>query len=403
MTKREFLDALNERLSGLPLKEREERIGFYEEMIDDRVDEGEEEEAAVAAIGSVEEIAEQIIAEVPLSKLARERIHSRRRLRVWEIVLLAVGSPIWLSLAVAALPVALLCGTAYGAFLILNSRPSLTVMIPLAAFAAGVLITGDVITALPAFLCVPPAFCLAHTLRRGVHRVRAVCHVAMATACSLAMIVAVMLFAHRGSHTIPNRSDFVISSRNALASALATGEVGAGENAGRVVREGMECALAATIFNILPGAVCALLAVFAYMADLICLTLFRTYERTKYLSRRVFVLAVSLPAAALFLVGNLLLLLIGDDAARSGLCAETVADNLYLALLPAMVLVGMLCCIRLFLLTAHRGVMLVGSILLFALSLSLAITILSLLGAGSVLWNTWRRRRRRPRAPDLPD
>ena len=102
-------------------------------------------------------------------------------------------------------------------------------------------------------------------------------------------------------------------------------------------------------------------------------------------------------------MGNLLLLLIGENADRSGLFAETVAENLYLALLPAMILVGMLCCIRLFLLTAHRGLMLIGFILLFALSPSLAITILSLLGAGSVVWNTWRRRRRRPRAPDLPD
>ena len=76
-------------------------------MIDDRVEEGCTEEEAVAAIGSVESIAEQIIADTPLAKIARERIKTRRRLRAWEIVLIVVGSPIWGALAVVALAVLL--------------------------------------------------------------------------------------------------------------------------------------------------------------------------------------------------------------------------------------------------------------------------------------------------------
>ena len=105
MNKQEFVVALCDRLVGLPEQEVEDRIGFYCEMIDDRIEDGLYEEEAVAAIGSVDEIAEQILADVPLAKIVKEKIKKRRRPGAWEIVLLAVGSPIWLSLLIAAFAV----------------------------------------------------------------------------------------------------------------------------------------------------------------------------------------------------------------------------------------------------------------------------------------------------------
>ena len=105
MTKLKFLLELNDRLSGLPKSEVEERLSFYNEAIEDRMEEGLSEEEAVAAIGSVDEIAGQIIADIPLIKVAKEKIKPKRKLRTWEIVLLAVGSPIWLSLLVSAFSV----------------------------------------------------------------------------------------------------------------------------------------------------------------------------------------------------------------------------------------------------------------------------------------------------------
>ncbi|MBO5305664.1 MAG: hypothetical protein J6B12_02765, partial [Clostridia bacterium] len=51
------------------------------------------------------QIAAQILTDIPLAKLAKERIKPKRRLGVWEIVLIAIGSPIWLSLAIAVLAV----------------------------------------------------------------------------------------------------------------------------------------------------------------------------------------------------------------------------------------------------------------------------------------------------------
>ena len=97
MNKQEFLDGLRKGLSGLPQADIEERLTFYGEMLDDRIEEGLSEEEAVAAAGSVNEIVRQTVADIPLAKIAKERIKPKRRLKAWETVLLALGSPIWLS------------------------------------------------------------------------------------------------------------------------------------------------------------------------------------------------------------------------------------------------------------------------------------------------------------------
>ena len=107
MNKAEFLDALRMRLGGLPDGEVDDRLIFYGEMIDDRIEEGLSEEDAVSAMGSVEEVASQILSEIPLGKIVKGRIKPKRRMSAWEIVLLILGSPIWLSLALSALAVIL--------------------------------------------------------------------------------------------------------------------------------------------------------------------------------------------------------------------------------------------------------------------------------------------------------
>lgn len=107
MLKQEFLDKLRTDLVGLPKQELEERLAFYSEMIDDRIEDGCDEEDAVAGVGSVGEISAQIISDIPLAKIAKERIKPKRRMKAWEIVLLILGSPIWLPLAAAAFVVIL--------------------------------------------------------------------------------------------------------------------------------------------------------------------------------------------------------------------------------------------------------------------------------------------------------
>ncbi len=105
MNKQEFLAELKARLSGLPQSDIEERLIFFGEMIDDRIEEGLAEEEAVSAIGTVDEVAGQIVAETPLTKLVKERVKPKRSLRAWEIVLLVLGSPIWFSVLIAVFAV----------------------------------------------------------------------------------------------------------------------------------------------------------------------------------------------------------------------------------------------------------------------------------------------------------
>ena len=105
MNKQQFLESLRKALSGLPQDDIEERLTFYSEMIDDRREEGLTEEQAVAEIGTVDEIVSQIAAEIPLSRLVKERVRPKRALRVWEIVLLVLGAPLWLPLLLAGIAV----------------------------------------------------------------------------------------------------------------------------------------------------------------------------------------------------------------------------------------------------------------------------------------------------------
>lgn len=105
MNKQAFLAQLRKGLSGLPKEDIEERVTFYSDMIDDRVEDGLSEAAAIVELGSVDAITEQIIADTPLAKLVKEKITPKKRLAVWEIILLVLGSPIWLSLLIVALAV----------------------------------------------------------------------------------------------------------------------------------------------------------------------------------------------------------------------------------------------------------------------------------------------------------
>lgn len=102
MNKEEFLAQLRGGLGALPLTDTEERIAFYYEMINDRMEEGLSEEEAVIAVGTVDEIVKGALSDTSLSKLVREKVKPRRALRPWEIVLLAAGSPLWLALLIAA-------------------------------------------------------------------------------------------------------------------------------------------------------------------------------------------------------------------------------------------------------------------------------------------------------------
>ncbi len=102
MNKRQFLAEIGTRLRSLPQGDVEKSLDYYSEMIDDRMENGVSEEEAVAAMGSVDDIAAQILLETPFPTLVKARLKPSRALKAWEIVLLVLGSPVWFPLLLAA-------------------------------------------------------------------------------------------------------------------------------------------------------------------------------------------------------------------------------------------------------------------------------------------------------------
>ena len=103
MTKNEFLRELRSKLVGLPEQDINERISFYEEMINDRMDEGKTEEEAVADIGTVDEVIKQIAKDTPLVSLVKHKMKPKRRFRGWEVAIIIGSFPFWFPLVITGL------------------------------------------------------------------------------------------------------------------------------------------------------------------------------------------------------------------------------------------------------------------------------------------------------------
>ena len=99
MTKYVFLAGLRLSLSDLPRAELDERISFYEEMINDRIEDGASEAQAIDEIGSIKDISAQIRKDIS-GDGTNSRVNRRRALY---LTLIIIGSPLWISLAAVAL------------------------------------------------------------------------------------------------------------------------------------------------------------------------------------------------------------------------------------------------------------------------------------------------------------
>lgn len=98
MKKDEFIARLRKNLSGLPKDEREDRVSFYSEMIDDKLADGYPEEEVIEDLGTPEEVAKEVIGDTPLRTIIKERVKPKRSLKGWEVVLLVLGFPLWFPL-----------------------------------------------------------------------------------------------------------------------------------------------------------------------------------------------------------------------------------------------------------------------------------------------------------------
>ena len=100
MNKKEFLSELEKRLNGLPKEDINNRIMFYGEMIDDRVDEGKSEEEAIADLGGIDNVVNEIAKDTPLFKLVKEKVKPKKKMSGLTIALLILGFPLWFPLLI---------------------------------------------------------------------------------------------------------------------------------------------------------------------------------------------------------------------------------------------------------------------------------------------------------------
>lgn len=109
MKRNEFLNQLRARLWALPEADKQRSVDYYSEMIDDRMEDGLTEEEAVAAIGDLDEIVKQILQETPRPPAApqppKQQKAQQSNWKIWVVILLILGSPLWISLAASVLSV----------------------------------------------------------------------------------------------------------------------------------------------------------------------------------------------------------------------------------------------------------------------------------------------------------
>ena len=102
MNKQQFLEALRARLWQLSEGDRNAQLGYYSEMIDDRMEDGMSEQEAVAALESIDVIANRILQDTPLPVLVKSSIKEKKSgWTAFTVLLLIVLFPVWFPLLCA--------------------------------------------------------------------------------------------------------------------------------------------------------------------------------------------------------------------------------------------------------------------------------------------------------------
>lgn len=105
MDKLDFLLALSNRLDVLSDADQRASLDYYSEILDDLIESGMTETDAVASLGSVDAIAQEILMDIPLPKLVKAKMKGKKPLSGLELTLLIVGFPIWLPILISVFAV----------------------------------------------------------------------------------------------------------------------------------------------------------------------------------------------------------------------------------------------------------------------------------------------------------
>ncbi|MEG2685348.1 MAG: DUF1700 domain-containing protein [Erysipelotrichaceae bacterium] len=139
MKKQEFREELIRGLSSLSKDECNKILDYYEENIADRIEEGMNEEEAIAALDNIDEIISNTINEQSFVSIINQKVNSSKEnssnKTIWFIIAI-VGSPIWLPLLFASIILL------FSAYLVIWSL----------VFALGALLVSLALTSIIAFL-----------------------------------------------------------------------------------------------------------------------------------------------------------------------------------------------------------------------------------------------------------
>ena len=105
MLREEFIKLLEQRLAGIPKADLDRTLEYYNEIISDKLDDGLEEKEAIDSLGSIDEMVNNTLKDIPMNKLAKEKLNLNRKLKTWEIVLLSATSIIWVPILIALMVV----------------------------------------------------------------------------------------------------------------------------------------------------------------------------------------------------------------------------------------------------------------------------------------------------------
>jgi uncharacterized membrane protein len=132
MTRADFLFDLGDALGQLPEDERQRRLEYYSELIDDMTEDGMTEAEAIESLGSVETLAGEILQDTALPILVKSAVKPKKGWTPLSITLAVVGSPIWVPIAIALAAVLL------SVYIVIWSVVVSMFAVVLSFFAAGV-------------------------------------------------------------------------------------------------------------------------------------------------------------------------------------------------------------------------------------------------------------------------
>lgn len=107
MSRGEFLQILRRRLSQMSVEEQDRNIAYYDELFNDMMEDGMSETEAVERMGDPNAIADELLAEMPLTTLVKSSVRPSGGWTALSIVLVILGAPLWIPLLIAGVAVVL--------------------------------------------------------------------------------------------------------------------------------------------------------------------------------------------------------------------------------------------------------------------------------------------------------